>query len=341
MLKSSLEEEHSFPAFQILQLVELVQRWGVTPEELLSEAGLTVAELEEPDARLPHWTVAELTERARQLTGEPGLGFYLGLQKRASVYGYLGLAASHAANLREALELAIQFSPVVTTSLEIRLKVEGGTASLVLEERVDMGAARDVMLINLVVGLKQISKALTGQDLKGTADIAMSEPDYFKRFAHLFPAVRWDQPVTQLVFDAALLDLPLVVPDRVALLLAREQCEKELRALGFDGALVERARRMLPKADGFRSLAELAEALRTSPRTLERRLAARGISYSKLLDQERCEKALLLLRSRDLTIEEITERLGYSTVPNFVRAFRRWTGKTPAAYRRDRAAGRE
>jgi AraC-like DNA-binding protein len=202
----------------------------------------------------------------------------------------------------------------------------------------DMGAARDVALMSLVVGLKQIAKALTGRDLRGTADISMPEPPYFKRFTHLVPKVRWDQPVTQLVFDSALLDLPLVVPDRVALLLAREQCEKELRALGFDGALVERARRLLPKPDGFRSLAELAEALRTSPRTLERRLAARGFNYSKLLDQERCEKALLLLRSPEITIEEITERLGYSTVPNFVRAFRRWTGKTPAAYRRGKKA---
>jgi len=41
-----------------------------------------------------------------------------------------------------------------------------------------------------------------------------------------------------------------------------------------------------------------------------------------------------MLRSSEITFEEVAERLDYSSVANFVRAFRRWTGKTPAAYRR-------
>lgn len=328
--------EHNLPASQALQLVELVKRWHVTGEELLSEFGLSEAELEEPHARLSVATMGAITERARELTGEPGIGFYLGLQKRASMYGFLGFATMSAATLGEAIELAVQYTPVVTTAIGFRLKVEGSVASLVIETKEDVGPAHDVALTSLIVGMWQIGNALTGCRLTGSVDITLPEPPYFARFAHLVPTVRFNQAVDQIVFDASNLDLPLVTPDRAALRLAREQCERELMALGFDGAIVERVRHQMQKPDGFRSLHEVASLLHLSPRTLKRRLAAQGVSYSELLDKERYERSLLLLHSSEATLEEIAERLGYSTVPNFVRAFRRWSGTTPAAYRRER-----
>jgi len=59
-----------------------------------------------------------LSERARTLSGEPGIGFYLGLQKQASMYGFLGFATMSAATLREAIELAVRYTrrPATTES---------------------------------------------------------------------------------------------------------------------------------------------------------------------------------------------------------------------------------
>jgi AraC-like DNA-binding protein len=57
------------------------------------------------------------------------------------------------------------------------------------------------------------------------------------------------------------------------------------------------------------------------------------VTFSSLVDAERMRRALLLLRSHELTIENVGERLGYQNIANFTRAFRRWTGKTPSAYR--------
>jgi AraC-like DNA-binding protein len=57
------------------------------------------------------------------------------------------------------------------------------------------------------------------------------------------------------------------------------------------------------------------------------------MTFTAIADDVRRQRALLLLENRDLSIAEIATRLGYTEVPNFTRAFRRWTGKTPAAYR--------
>jgi AraC-like DNA-binding protein len=71
-----------------------------------------------------------------------------------------------------------------------------------------------------------------------------------------------------------------------------------------------------------------------SARTLKRQLAAHGVSFSTLRDNELRDRAMLLLRSPDLSLAEIAVRLGYSNVTNFERAFHRWTARTPAECRR-------
>ncbi|MBM4362292.1 MAG: helix-turn-helix transcriptional regulator, partial [Deltaproteobacteria bacterium] len=77
----------------------------------------------------------------------------------------------------------------------------------------------------------------------------------------------------------------------------------------------------------------LARQLRTSPRTLRRELARAGSSYQALADELRRERALSWVRTTNLTIAQISERLGFSDVRAFRRAFGRWTGQTPADYR--------
>jgi AraC-like DNA-binding protein len=322
------------------QLAQVVRRWDVTPDRLVAGLGLTEAALQDPTGHLSAATYVALIERARVLTGEPGLGFYLGLQKCATAYGFLGFAAMAAASLREALEIMTRYTPAVTSLVHLRLEVERSVACLVIDEQVDLGSARDVPLISLIFGMRRLAIMGTGQDLQSHyVDLSMPEPAYFPRFKHLMPSARFDQPATKIVFDAALLDLALVQANRGAMQLALEQCEHALDALGPQRDTdIERVRQILRSDGGYRSLEKVARALAVSPRTLRRRLASQGLSFSALVAEERQRKAKSLLDRRQIPLEEIAERTGYSTLSNFVRAFREWTGTTPAEYRRSRSA---
>jgi AraC-like DNA-binding protein len=331
---------YSVPASYAEQLVQLVRRWDVRPPDLLAGLDLTEATVQEPHRRLPLSTYAILLERARSLTGEAGLGFYIGLQKRVSGYGYLGFAAMSASSLGEALELVSRLSPMLTTSVTLRLQVEKTVAALVVEEHVDIGSARDIALIGLICGMRQIARMFTGKEVPCTyVDLAIPEPAYFTRFNHLMTNARFGQPVSQVVFDSAILAMPLVQADRAALRLARDECERALDALGYDGDFVERVRRAIRTGGaGFRSFEGVADNLAISSRTLRRMLTAQGLSFSELLDRERRDKATFLLQTSRVSLDEVAERLGYSTLSNFVRAFHRWTGLTPAAYRRSHSS---
>jgi len=328
--------EPTFSGIYALQLAELLGRWGIPASELFAGLGLTEAALAEPGAKLPLSVQEKLTERARHLTGEPGLAFALALQMRIAAHGEVGIAAMTASNLRGALEVATRFAPTRSTAIELRLREENGMAALVIEERAPLRTMRDVVILSLSVGIWHIGNAITGHELHGDAEFAFEEPEYFQRFSGLAPGqVRFGRPANQLVFDAKLLDVPLVMADRAAQRVAREQCERALEALGQDTSLPGRVRALATREDGgFQSLEEVAKRLAMSERTLKRKLGALGTSFSELIEEQRRDAAVLLLRSPHLSIEEIADRLGYSDAANFTRAFRRWTGKSPRAYRK-------
>ena len=337
---SALSDGVTFPAAYGLELVELASRFGVQPEALLDGTSVTLEELKDPRAHLAIPTLTTLVERARALTREPGLAFFMGMQNRLSSHGFLGFAAMTARDVREALELAVRYARIRTSAFALSTYVEGDTASLVLEERAPLGGLREFAVIALLVGIAHLGSALTGQLLSGVACCAFPEPDYLaayaKRFAHLkLGVMRFGEPAHRLVFAASILDLPLVSADANAVQLARGACEKELSALAAASGVVGRVREaMLNDASGFRGLEEVGRALSMSSRTLKRVLAAQGTTFSEVRDDARKQRALLLLEEGRVTVADIAQRLGYSDEANFTRAFRRWTGTTPAAFRR-------
>ena len=332
--KLTAASAYTLPASQALQLGEVTAHWGIELSELLSGTHFTPRGLEEPHARISLEDFNRIVSRARELTGEPALGIFIGLRRRVTMYGFLGFAAMSAATLREALELSVKFSSTVTTAVTLSLVVDDELAALRVEEAIDIGDCRDVALFSLLLGLDQIGKALTGREVSGEIQLAMPRPAYVDRFVEVLPRLHFDQPATQLVFPVRALDLPLSTPDRGALRLAQEQCERALRELRLDNGIVERVRTLLANGDGSRSLEEVAASLHMSSRTLKRRLAAHAQSFSLLSDRARRTRALELVATTRLPFQVIAERLGYSSLPNFARAFRRWTAQTPAAHRR-------
>jgi AraC-like DNA-binding protein len=324
------------PAAYALEVVELAGRLGV-PEEAMLRGVVTRAALHDPSARVSLDQCAELVTRAHALTGEPALALYMGMQMRLSSHGFLGFAAMTAGTVREAIDLAVRFAATRSTALALSLFVERDTASLVIEERASLGTLREFAVIALIVELWQLGNALTGKPLGGAAECAFDAPAFVAKVPLLAGLVRFGQPSNRLVFAASLLDLPLKTADPVAMQLAREQCERQLAAL-VDAGFPARVRAAIV-GDGkaFRALPDVAKRLHVSTRTLKRRLAGSGTTFSALLDDERRQRALLLLEDRGLSIGEVATRIGYTELPNFTRAFKRWTGATPAAYRAGRS----
>jgi AraC-like DNA-binding protein len=322
----------SLPGAYIKDFIELVGRWKITPGTLLAGLPIDLATLSEPTTKVPLRVCEAILGRAVELTHEPALAIHVGTQMRVSTHGFLGFAAMTASTARDALDLAVRFASTRTSAIGLALYVEGNTASLVIEERTPLTPlVREFVVIALSVGIWQLGQALTGVPIDGVAECAFAAPDYIGKLPTA-GRVRFDCPANRLVFSSSVLDLPLRSADVVATRLAREQCERELAEV-VDASLPGRIRALLAESDGTLALDDVAKQLRISPRTIKRKLAERGTTFSEIRDDLRRQRALLLLDNRELSVGDIAARLGYSELPNFTRAFRKWTGRTPLAYR--------
>jgi len=326
---------HHVPASSVMQLVSLVQRWKVSADALLAGFDVTEAGLAVADAQVPLDVALRIMERARALTAEPGLGFYLGLQCYADACGrYIGSEANFA-SMRELLELAVDRLSKKTGVVNLELCTQETEASIEIHFGADLGTGNDIMLFAFLVSLQRLwLDALGPAAPELTIDVPVARPAYFERFVQLLPAVRFTQEKACVRFDRAILETAPVVQEPGVDRIVQEACERTLQELGFERQLPARVRRIAVTPEGFRSIEEVARDLNLSTRTLKRRLAAEGVTFSSLLDHERYQRAIELIRATDLTLEQIARRLHYSSLTNFARAFRRWTGETPGQYRR-------
>jgi AraC-like DNA-binding protein len=320
------------PGAYVNDLLELAGRWNVRPAEILRGLPVTHAQLADPTTRVPLRVCEAIIARAHELTHEPALALHAGTQMRLSSHGFLGFAAMTASTIGEALELACRFAQTRTPAIALALYVEGDTASLVIEEKIPLEGVREFVVLALMIALQQFGHALTGRMLSGVGECAFPEPAFLRDLPLVRAHLRFDRPNHRLVFSTAELAIPLVSADPVATQLAREQCERELAAL-VDAGLPGRVRAVLVARGDMPSLPVIARELRMSPRTLKRKLASHGTTYTAIRDDMRRQRALLLLDNRQLSVGEIAAKLGYSELPNFTRAFRKWTGVTPIAYR--------
>jgi AraC-like DNA-binding protein len=152
--------------------------------------------------------------------------------------------------------------------------------------------------------------------------------------------VVFNAPPNRFQFAARELDIPLTGDPHLAKL-ATARLDEDLAQLSADQrreVLDQVRHRLAARLAGDASLSRIACDLGVSARTLQRQLGTLGTSFQDLLEDVRRTRALAYLTETDDAIENVATRLGYGDPSNFRRAFRRWTGTSPAAFRAERRA---
>jgi len=341
MAQQTNKNSHTIPGTYVLMVLDAIQSMQLPEAELrsvLQQQGINLNTLTTPNFRVSLEAFNELLKFILKYKNPYQFAAYVGTQMKLSSHGFIGFAAMTASNVREALDIAIRYVPLILNGVQFRLETSEENAYFFVDDTLELEPLRQLLIIALGYGLLTMGEAITGKKLFGNADVDFAPPSDLQNYESFLPAIiRFNQPFNRICFSAAYLDLPLIMADPIAVQLAREQCERELAALGRDHSFLQRARNALfNEKKGFLSAEQLAQELHVSSRTLKRQLALQNTTYSELLEDARCKKAILLLEQPHLSIEEIAEKLGYSDVANFSRAFKRWTGRSPNAYRKSR-----
>ncbi|MFA7412882.1 MAG: AraC family transcriptional regulator [Rhizobium sp.] len=246
----------------------------------------------------------------------------------------------HAPTLEHALRRALRFLDVMLEDPSGELIVRDGLAEIVLKDR---GEARSAFAYRTYwILLHGIACWLVGRRIPiRRVDFRCAEPPQGADYRLFFGApVRFSQTVSRLSFDRALLKLPISRTEQALKQFLRGAPANILVRYRYDAGPAANVRQRLRQTPptAWAGFEELAAQMRMSPSTLRHRLQGEGQSYAGIKDEIRRALAIELLLKSASGVGEIASQLGYSEPSAFHRAFRKWTSKSPAAFRREAAS---
>jgi AraC-like DNA-binding protein len=323
-------------------LLDALRGLGVNRASLLASVGLTAEELREPDARVPSSKLLALFQGAERQLGDPLVGMHAG--ERVHTRGPLFYLLLSTPRFSEGLELLARFARVSLDTQKVGIAVDGDVVSLTIDPG-DPAIKQSHHAIDYIMGaiLASIRRAVPGVRHIGVdlAHALVGEPGEAERAFGCqvrfscrrnvlrFPAAALKRPpaaanpaVAEQIksYTAAL--LARVTSDR-----ARDRVADAIRALLVDGA----------RTDRFM----VARRLFLSERTLKRRLRQEGTTFKEVRDGVRSETARALLSNRAMKVEAVARSVGFADTAAFSKAFVRWSGCSPARYRKGLSAKKE
>jgi AraC-like DNA-binding protein len=309
---------------------------GEAPNLVAASVGIAVSLLNDLDERVPHSLVVRVWDELAARASDPDFGLFAASLLDAAPLDLVDFALSSAPDLRGLIEGFLRSQRLFHDANVSSFRVEKDHVVATLELGVE--ARRNRQLSEFVLGTWccKFRRALGPRF--GLAGVRMRDeaPRSIAPFQRVFGDVAYQFGAAEdaLVLPAALLDAPLVGADGEAWSRLQGQLDAALAKRDPEPAFVSGARRRLrvELAQGRADAEALARALAVSTRSLQRRLAEQGTTFSSLLDEVRCDLALAQMNG-DTSMTEVAFLLGFSDLSSFSKAFRRWTGKSPSTYR--------
>jgi AraC-like DNA-binding protein len=306
-------------------------------ESTFARWGLPLADLEaDPTLRLPYAMVIELMHDFVAIIGDAAAPLRAGFKLQRGDYELLEYLCTTSPTLGETIACLGRYYPLlIDAQYELHLENDRAEARFALAPGLD---APDflyefAMASNFTMAALHLRPE--GAQLPLEICFSHSAPAYAELFPQLFFApTRFGCEHNALVFPAAMLDHPMRDADPLLHSVLTRLADQELAALASQSAFPAKVREAIEaELAGGAALDAVADRLHISASGLRSRLRQHGTNYSALLDNLRRERAKHALRQTRLSFAEIAHDLGFAHPPAFHRAFRRWFGVTPSAYR--------
>lgn len=298
-------------------------------------------EIDEDGQWVPAESLDAMMAAALEHTGDPCFAMVAGKSLALMRYGHMVPLVLSAHSLRTVIQDLERYAGLVQDTCELLLDDQPASPAIRIEPLVVNGrSGRFRTEFALTSALQMLRFAGAENRDVWQVSVPYSVPaELLRRYEANFGSnLQFEQPNCCIHFNPALLDRPLPSHDPVAYTAARARAEQALQAQHSRSSVAERLQQWLLNAQvGAAGLGEAAQHLGVSERTLRRQLAVLGTSFVELVQNTQRLRAERLLAERRLSIKQVADELGFSSVSTFHRAFRRWTGHTPAAWQDDRS----
>ncbi|WP_143307988.1 AraC family transcriptional regulator [Chitinophaga vietnamensis] len=316
-----------------------VQR-DVDAAELCSLARIDLKALKKTGAVITHQQVHDLWLNASRLANDPLFGLHFAESLKPAALGVVGAIIQSSATVGDALTQAAALTHLITSECRMELIRGHKQFTVKLIPAKDHGATppfafRQLMELLIVMVIHEMDglllEKIVPQAVKLPYHVA-DETEYARvlrcvpvrrsgEYAVVFDNRYWDEPVLTANYE-----LQGHLLKKVAVISQEAEKPQSLQVRIHHYLLAN-------SYLGVQSLEQIAANFNVSPRSLQRRLKEEGVKYQDVADAVRKSLALYYLSSGNYQLKDISYMLGYNELSAFTRAFKRWTGATPADYR--------
>ncbi|WP_087460103.1 AraC family transcriptional regulator [Oleiphilus messinensis] len=327
-------------ASSALTLASFLLKHGYCEAQLEQELSMPLNDLEKPDQRIPLHQYAHMWEQALILSGDPALGLHLGEKPQEEGMGVVGHIFFNNATLGKALT---QFTRLYTLVNEgIRAEFETDEQRAYLRYVWDCPDAYSVPIMErtMAVSITRAKKLIHPQLKMEFVAFAHNAPEYTAEYERIFACpIRFGEEHCCIAFKKNFLDYPLPQRNPYLHQVLTRHVENLLSKLRPQRTLAQQVQDLVNKqlAKNAFDAERIAKKLNMSRHTLYRKLKAEGHSYQELVEAVRQKKAMFYLKQNKYSLSEIAFLLGFSELSAFSRAFKRWTGQSPAQFQKDNA----
>ena len=326
------------PMAFVRSILQAYRQRGMEPDAALTAAQIAPSEAENPHARITAGQLERLSFHAMRELDDEALGWFDRRLPWGS-YGMLARASISAPTLGVALRRWCRHHGLLTDDIKLELTTQGSQASLRLTDPRPNHPLREFCHVSVLRNAWGLASWFIDSRIPlQQAEFSYQAPMHLEAYGVLFPApvpAQFNSTHSAITFNASYLDLPLRRDEKALTQMLQHALPLLVQTYRRDRLLVERTRQALQsQPQETHNAQQLAALLHVSPRTLHRQLQEQGTTLQALKDQVRQERATeLLLRTRK-PIKQVAEAAGFMNEKSFIRAFRHWTGQTPADFRR-------
>jgi len=327
------------PIVSVSLLADLARDNEIPALPILKAANICPELLRDPRAKISLQQEVDFVRAILNAINEPDIGFHAGQCYRLNAFGSLGLAVASSEKVSDAIEFFLKYLCLSNTHFEVSFLKQNDMAILRFRDQYDLQELRQFYLerdfsFAMISTRDMFPRTLVGKTVK-RIHFDFECPGTVENYEALYGCpVFFSMPHNEFLFDKKYLNQALPQANSLARKLFEQQCEaQKLETFGPE-SYVEKIRQVIQKSEHrLPNMEDIASQFHTTSRTIRRKLNAEGYNYQSLLSEELCRKAIYYLETTKLTVEQISQRLGYGESASFIHAFRRWTGKAPKAYR--------
>lgn len=314
-------------------LLQAASLQGVSECAVLSAAGLPSECLSVAGDRISLSDTISLWRAAEKLSEDPLFGFNMGQSLQPAHFQLIAFTMLSSETLGSAIDKIFKYQRLISDGGAFTLTKASATSSaLVYRPTVSNFSYHQIDAVMAAV-FRFIHWLLDRDNVVLEVYLQHNAEQGLSQYQKYYQApVLLNQLENSLLFDSALLTEQLPGFDASLAAMHEQMADSQLRRL-LASSIVTQVQELFMTSKPDVNRDEIAKKLAMSGRSLQRKLQQEGSSFQQLYDEFRHQRSLLLLQDKELSLADISMRLGFAENSTFYRAFKRWQGITPGEYR--------